>query len=83
MYLSVCLSIYLSIYIDRGAALDARDGVQLRLERLDPLPVLSPKVHLFISFRRSIPQQHRQINILISNSRQQLDDFVGDLTFLN
>ena len=43
-----------------------------------------------MSFRKSTPPQHRQLNIfisnienniLISNRKQQVDDFVRELTF--
>ena len=34
-----------------------------------------------ISLRKSTPPQNRQLNILISNSEQCVDDFVGGLTF--
>ena len=36
---------------------------------------------LLISFRKSTPPQKRQLNILIRNSNQSVDDFVGELTF--
>ena len=32
-------------------------------------------------FRKSIPTQKRQLIALISDSKEQVDDFVGDLTF--
>ena len=35
---------------------------------------------LSISFRKSTPPQNRQLEFLISNSKQQVDDFVGELT---
>jgi hypothetical protein len=40
-------------------------------------------MYILISFRKSTPQQNRQLNILIGNSKQQVDDLVGELTFLN
>ena len=32
-------------------------------------------------FRRSTPPQNRQLNVLISHRKQQVDDFVGELAF--
>jgi len=40
-------------------------------------------MYLSISFRKSRPPQNRRLNVLMSNSQQQVDDFVGELTFLN
>ena len=40
-------------------------------------------MHSFIGFRKSTPPQHRQLNILVGNSRQYVDDFMGVLTFEN
>ena len=42
---------------------------------------LSDTMYLSISFGKSAPTQNRQLNILISNSQQEVDDFVGELTF--
>ena len=36
-------------------------------------------MYLLISFRMSTPPQNCQLNILISNSNQQDNDFVGEL----
>ena len=44
---------------------------------------LSDTIHLLISFRKATPPQNRQLNILISNAKQQVDDCVGELTFQN
>ena len=44
---------------------------------------LSHGIYLLISFRKSIPAQNRQLNVLISKSKQEVDDFVGELTFTN
>ena len=38
-------------------------------------------MYLLMSFRKSTPTQNRQLNISISDSEQQVDDFVGKLTF--
>ena len=35
---------------------------------------------LLIGFRKSTPPQNRQLNILVSHSHQEVDDFVGKLT---
>ena len=51
-----------------GGALGAPQGL------LDTL-------YLLISSRKSTPPQSRQLNILISNSKEQVDDFAGELTF--
>jgi len=45
------------------------------------LAFLSDTMYLLISFRMSTPPQNRQLNILIGNSKQYVDDFVGELTF--
>ena len=42
---------------------------------------LSDTMYLLISFRKSTSPQNRQLNILISTSKQLVDDFVGELTF--
>ena len=34
-------------------------------------------MYLLISFRKSTPPQNRQLNILISNSKQKVQNFVG------
>ena len=39
------------------------------------------KMYLLISLRKSTPPQKYQLNILISNIKQQVDNFVGELTF--
>ena len=56
--------------------------------RYSLLPHFPPALHFFscimyllISFRKSAPLQHRQLDIFISNSERQVDDFVGELTF--
>ena len=42
-----------------------------------PTPVpLSDTMYLLIDFRKSTPPQNRQLDISISNSEQQVDDFV-------
>jgi hypothetical protein len=45
------------------------------------IAILSDTMYVLISFRKSIPQQNRQLQILISSSKQKVDDFVGELTF--
>ena len=39
--------------------------------------------YLLISLRKSNPPQDRRLNILISNSKQKIDYFWGELTFEN
>ena len=43
-------------------------------------PTLSDTLYILITLRMSTPPQNRQLNTLISNSEQQVDDFVGELT---
>ena len=45
------------------------------------IPLSSDTMYLLISFRKSNPPQNRRFNILISNSKHEVDDFVGALTF--
>ena len=45
------------------------------------LTVLSDTMYLSISCRKSTPPQNR--HLLISNSKQSVGDFVGELTFYN
>ena len=42
---------------------------------------LSDTMHLSISFRKLTPPQNRHIDVWISNSEQQVGDFVGELSF--
>ena len=58
---------------------DAR--VPRGLRRVAPGPLLSHRMYLLISFRKSTPPQNRQLDILISKSEQSVDDFRGGLTF--
>ena len=44
---------------------------------------LSHTMDSLLSFRKSTPSQNRQLDILISDSKQYVDDFVGGLTFQN
>ena len=47
-------------------------------------PILFHSMYLLINLRKSTTPQNRQPiepNILISNSKQLVDDFVGELTF--
>ena len=55
-------------------------SVQTRTAAGGVAPV-SDTLYSSISFRKSIPPQNRQLNVPISDSKQQVDDFVGDLTF--
>ena len=43
-------------------------------------PVLSDTMCSSIIFRKSTPPQDRQPSIYISDSKQSVDDFVGELT---
>ena len=38
-------------------------------------------MYLLISFRKSTPLQKRPLNVLISNSKKQVDDLVGGMPF--
>jgi len=49
--------------------------------RTGALPSLSHGMYLLLSFRRSPPPQNRKLDILISDSKQKVDDFMGELTF--
>ena len=46
------------------------------------LVLLSHRMYLLISFRKSNPPQNRQLDILISDSKQQVVDFCGGVDFL-
>ena len=75
-----------AVSYERGTSVRHGHGVQVRLnpETLNPknYPLtLSHRMYLLISFTESTPPQNRQLNILISNSKQPVDDFVGELTF--
>ena len=37
--------------------------------------------HLSIRSRKSTPPQNRQLDMFISDGKQQVDDFMGELTF--
>ena len=43
--------------------------------------ILSGTMYLSISFIKSTPPQNRQLDIMISNSKQVVDDLVVELTF--
>ena len=43
--------------------------------------ISSDTLYLSVSFRESTPPQNRQLNISISDSEEQVDDFLGELTF--
>ena len=57
-------------------------GARLRNvpRRLPRPPGFSHTMYFFISFRKPTPH-NRQLNILISSSKQQIDDFLGGVTF--
>ena len=60
----------------RGGGGAALDCVYPHRRGATPLN-LSDAMHLLIGFRKSTAPQNRQLNILISNSEQRVDDFVG------
>ena len=43
--------------------------------------LLSHKMNGLSGFRQATPQQNRQLHILVSNSKQYVDDFAGEFTF--
>ena len=45
--------------------------------------LLSHTMHRADGLRKSTPPQNRQLNFSISNSKYEVDDFVGELTFEN
>ena len=45
------------------------------------MSTLSDTMYSLISFRKPTAPQNRHINILISDSDQRVDDYVGELTF--
>ena len=55
-------------------------GVALRHHGRDAELILSDTLHVLISFRKSTPTQNRQLDILISDGKHQVDEFVGELT---
>ena len=62
--------------VDGGGWLAAGDDAG---EVSHPPPSLSDTP--YFHFRKSTPPQNRQLDISISDSKQEFDDFVGDLTF--
>ena len=46
---------------------------------LRPLPPLCPTIYQLHCFRKSTPLQNRQPTVLISNSKQYVDNFAGEL----
>ena len=66
------------ITTDKKAQKKERDLEEKLLEA--GLPLLSRRISLLISLRKSTPPLDRQLNSLISDSKQQIDDFAGDLT---
>ena len=62
----------------------APDGMSLPIQmRGGHGGISSDTMHLSIGFRKSTPQPNRQLDILISKSTQQVDDFWGELAFYN
>ena len=45
------------------------------------VPLLSDTECLLFGFAKSAPPMNRQLNVLIRNSKQQVDELVGELTF--
>jgi len=45
--------------------------------------LLSHRMYLLMSLGKSTPPQNRQLDIFISNSKQCVDDFMGNLTLSN
>ena len=45
--------------------------------------ILSATMYQSISFRKSSPPHDRQLDMLISNGKQQVDNYWGELTFQN
>ena len=45
------------------------------------VPFLSERMYSLISFRKSTPPQNRHLNILTTNSKQWVDEFMAELTF--
>ena len=43
--------------------------------------ISSHKMYSSIGFRESTPPRNRQLNVLMSNSEHEFDDFVTELTF--
>ena len=56
-----------------------KDGERGRPERPSTTN-LSDAMHISINFSESTLPQNRQLDIFISNSKQQVDDFVWELT---
>jgi hypothetical protein len=54
-------------------------GAQMLLK----LATLSHTMYASKDFRKSTPPRNRQLHVLISNSKQQVGDFVGGVTFWN
>ena len=57
-------------------------GPQARRRRGLPRSLSLPvTMYVLNSFTKSTPPKNRQLNILICNSKQRVEDFVGELTF--
>ena len=56
-------------------------GDDWRSRRARPVPNVRLRWRGPSGFGKSTPPQNRQLNILISNSKQQVDDVVGEVTF--
>ena len=55
----------------------------LKLFHLRTEAILSHTMYQSNCFRKPTPPQNRQLNIWIRNSKQSVNDFVGELTFWN
>ena len=62
-----------------GAAL--REAPGARRGACPPIPLFSRTIHQQNDFRKSLPLQNRQLVVLISDSKQLVNDFVGELTY--
>ena len=45
--------------------------------------ILSDTMYLLMRLSKSTPPQNRQLNLLISDSQPKVEDFAGELKFLN
>ena len=66
---------------DTGAVRDLRSQSASSPARRSRSANLSATMYLFISFGKSNLSQNRHLDILISDSKRTVDDFVGELPF--